>query len=425
MNPILLSNHIYSVSGLTAEARIVIENNFDKIWIVGEISNLSKPSSGHVYFSLKDEKSQVRCAFFRMTQRNLSFIPENGQQVLLMAQVSLYETRGDFQLIVQEMQPFGDGALQLAFEKCKQQLAKEGLFDEKHKKPIPEYPKCLGVITSATGAAIHDILKVLRRRFQSLPVIIYSTLVQGSEAAPQIINAIQIANQRQECDVLILARGGGSLEDLWPFNEESVARAIFASGIPIVTGIGHEVDFTIADFVADHRAPTPSAAAELVSPDQQKYLQLCHHFLLNMIKTLGQQFKQHQQQLHHLQKRLRHPGERLREQTQQLDQLEMRFYHVWKSQHQQRYSPLQQAYWHLYQQMQKHLTHHSERVIKISSTLDGLSPLKTLERGYAILMKENDNRVICRIQDVKNQETIRARITDGTLTCQITDIQSY
>src|SRR3990167_6118770 len=234
MNPILLYNHIYSVSGLTAEARIVIENNFDKIWIVGEISNLSKPSSGHVYFSLKDEKSQVRCAFFRMTQRNLSFIPENGQQVLLMAQVSLYETRGDFQLIVQEMQPFGDGALQLAFEKCKQQLAKEGLFDEKHKKPIPEYPKCLGVITSATGAAIHDILKVLRRRFQSLPVIIYSTLVQGSEAAPQIINAIQIANQRQECDVLILARGGGSLEDLWPFNEESVARAIFASGIPIV-----------------------------------------------------------------------------------------------------------------------------------------------------------------------------------------------
>ena len=264
---------IYTVSDLNARARVILEECFKTIWVSGEISNLAKPNSGHLYFSLKDERAQVRCAFFRNSQRGLRFTPENGQHVLVQAQVSFYAARGDFQLIVSQMEMAGAGALQVAFEQLKQRLHKEGLFSQAHKKKLPLFPKCLGIITSPTGAAIRDILKVLQRRFSSIPIIIYPTLVQGDKAADQISMAIQRATQRKECDVLILARGGGSLEDLWPFNEEKVARAMFHCPIPIVTGIGHEIDVTIADFVADQRASTPSAAAEMVSPNQQEQMQ--------------------------------------------------------------------------------------------------------------------------------------------------------
>jgi exodeoxyribonuclease VII large subunit len=259
---------IYSVSRLVRETRAVLEGSFPLLWISGEISNLAQPASGHIYFSLKDEIAQVRCAMFRMRRQQLRFQPANGQQVLVRARVSLYEARGELQLIVEHMEPAGEGALRLAFEQLKQKLGAEGLFDSDKKKPLPELPRQLGIITSPSGAAIRDLLSVLRRRFPALPVVLYPVQVQGTEAPRQIVRMLQLANRREECDVLILSRGGGSLEDLQPFNEEAVARAIHASRIPVVSGVGHEIDFTIADFVADHRAPTPSAAAELVAPDR-------------------------------------------------------------------------------------------------------------------------------------------------------------
>ena len=272
------SQPIYSISELNSKARLLLENNLGSVWIMGELSNLAMPSSGHLYFTLKDSEAQVRCAFFRANRARMAFAPENGQQVLARANVSLYEARGDYQLIITEMQLAGSGALQVAFEKLKHKLQAEGLFDSARKKSIPQFPRAIGVITSPTGAAIHDILKVLRYRNPSIPVIIYPTAVQGADAKTQIVHAIELANQRDECDVIILARGGGSLEDLWSFNEEIVAHAIAASHIPIVSGVGHEVDVTIADFVADFRAPTPSAAAETVSTDQSDIRQKLAYF---------------------------------------------------------------------------------------------------------------------------------------------------
>ena len=264
---------IFTVSDLNREARELLEGHFPLVWVEGEISNLARPSSGHIYFSLKDEAAQVRCAMFKMRNRLLNFQPENGQQVLARARISLYEARGDFQLIIEHMEETGDGALRRQFELLKHKLFEEGLFDESHKRELPSLPTRLGVITSPSGAAIRDILSVLKRRFPGIPILIYPVPVQGNEAPPAIIDAIKTAGIRKDCDLLILARGGGSLEDLWAFNDESVARAIYHCPIPVVTGIGHEIDFTIADFVADFRAPTPSAAAEYISPDQNEWLE--------------------------------------------------------------------------------------------------------------------------------------------------------
>ena len=259
---------IYSITRLNREVRAVLEDSFPpSLWVRGEISNLAQPGSGHIYFSLKDKHSQVRCAMFRSANRHLRFAPENGREVLVRAGVSLYEGRGEFQLIVESMEPAGAGALQQAFEELKQRLLEEGLFADEHKQPLPAFPGTIGIITSPTGAAVRDIIHVLERRYARAGVIVYPVPVQGEGSAQQIAQAVDVANQRRECDVLILARGGGSLEDLWSFNEEIVARAIHHSVIPVVSGIGHEIDFTIADFVADQRAPTPSAAAEMVSPD--------------------------------------------------------------------------------------------------------------------------------------------------------------
>ncbi|MCW8983176.1 MAG: exodeoxyribonuclease VII large subunit, partial [Gammaproteobacteria bacterium] len=247
---------IYSVSQLNREARAQLEGHFPLIWVEGEISNLAKPRSGHIYFTLKDEFAQVRCAMFRMRATHLRFTPKEGQQVLTRVRVSLYENRGDYQLIVESMEEAGSGALQRAFEALKFKLQSEQLFSQELKQPIPDNPQTIGIVTSASGAAIRDILSVLARRNPAIRVIIYPTSVQGEMAAPEIVRAIESANRRDECDLLIVSRGGGSLEDLWPFNEERVARAIAASRLPIVSAVGHEVDVTISDLVADLRAPT-------------------------------------------------------------------------------------------------------------------------------------------------------------------------
>lgn len=261
---------VYGVSRLVREARVALEGSFPLLWVEGEISNLAMPASGHAYFTLKDEIAQVRCAMFRNRNRQLRFTPKNGMQVLLRVRVTLYEGRGEFQLSVEHMEEAGSGALQRAFEGLKFRLGEEGLFAHEHKKQIPVTPETIGVISSPDGAAVHDILTVLKRRFPSVNVILYPVAVQGGDSVNQIANAIRVANQRQECDVLIVGRGGGSMEDLWSFNDEKVARALFDSVIPTISAVGHEVDFTIADFVADVRAATPSAAAELAVPDAQE-----------------------------------------------------------------------------------------------------------------------------------------------------------
>src|SRR5512146_544692 len=255
---------ILTVSQLTALVKGVLEENFEHVWVEGEVSNLAMPGSGHLYFTLRDAGAQLRCVMFRASARVLKFRPKDGMGLVVRGRLSVFEPRGDYQLIVEYLEPKGIGALQLAFVQLKERLAREGLFDEAHKKPLPKLPQRIGIVTSATGAAIHDILNVLDRRYANLEILLYPVRVQGEGAATEIAQAIRDFNRYREIDVMIVGRGGGSLEDLWPFNEEVVARAIYQSKIPVISAVGHEVDFTIADFVADLRAPTPSAAAELV-----------------------------------------------------------------------------------------------------------------------------------------------------------------
>lgn len=273
------SSNIFTVTQLNYSVRHLLEVELGQVWLTGEISNFSQPVSGHWYLTLKDENAQVRCAMFKMKNLRVNFRPQNGMQVLVRASVSLYEPRGDYQLIIESMQMAGDGLLQQQFDGLKMKLAAQGLFAQEHKKPIPKFVKRVGIITSPSGAALQDILHILNRRDPSLQIVIYPTLVQGKEATQDIIDTIRLANQRKECDVLIVGRGGGSLEDLWCFNEEMVAYAIYQSELPIISAVGHETDVTIADFVADLRAPTPSAAAELVSSDQQEMVRLLQHHL--------------------------------------------------------------------------------------------------------------------------------------------------
>lgn len=386
------TGEILSVSELNQTARLLLEQNLGYVWLQGEISNFSVPSSGHWYFSLKDPGAQVRCAMFAGKNRYVEFEPKSGVQVLAYAQVSLYENRGDFQLIVEKLEPIGDGALQFELERLTRKLAAEGLFEPKFKKPLPESPSSIGVITSATGAALRDILHVLRRRAPNIHVIVYPTAVQGVQAAPQIVQAITYANARKECDVLIVARGGGSLEDLWPFNEEIVARAIFASEIPVISGVGHEVDFTICDWVADVRAPTPSAAAELVSPDIQAiraYLQKTHAWLTQMLQ---QKIANYAQNLEHLAKRLKHPKDYLQQMSQQLDFQEMR----------------------LKQLMQQCLEQKRQTLTLCSHSLNNLNPLTILNRGYAIAQDEQ-NRVISSVTQLKPAQEFTLRLQDGSI----------
>lgn len=263
---------VYVVSRLVREARVALEGSFPLLWVEGEVSNLAMPASGHIYFTLKDEIAQVRCAMFRNRNRQLRFTPKNGMQVLLRVRITLYEGRGEFQLSIEHMEEAGSGALQRAFEALKFRLGEQGLFAQEHKKVLPLFPETIGIVSSPDGAAVHDVLTVLKRRFPAVNVILYPVAVQGGDSVNQIASAIKLANERKECDLLIVGRGGGSIEDLWSFNDEKVARALFESIIPTISAVGHEVDFTIADFVADVRAATPSAAAELAVPDVQEML---------------------------------------------------------------------------------------------------------------------------------------------------------
>jgi exodeoxyribonuclease VII large subunit len=443
----LPSRDIFTISRLVRECRAVLEGSFPLLWVEGEISNFSRPSSGHFYFSLKDEAAQVRCAMFRNRSQLLRFRPENGMHVLVRARVTLYEARGDFQLVVEHMEEAGLGALQRAFEELKARLGREGLFDARHKIPLPALPKRIGVITSPTGAAIRDVLSVLKRRFPAIPVMIYPVPVQGEGAAGEIATMIETADRRNECDVLILTRGGGSLEDLWAFNEEVVARAIHNCRTPLVSAVGHEVDFTIADFVADQRAPTPSAAAEMVSPDQHELQQQLAKQCTRLHNQLTRELQQSHQQLSWLGKRLQqhHPGQQLQVRAQRLDELEIRLRRASKNNlagkhHRlnntinrlQRRAPLQQLarLQARQQQLQQRLHHAFERLLSGKQqrlavscrTLDSVSPLATLQRGYAIVQDVSHKHVYRNADELKRGDKISARLANGSLLCSVDEI---
>lgn len=313
---------VYPVSRLVREVRLMLDGSFPLLWVEGEISNLAMPASGHIYFTLKDSAAQVRCAMFRGRNQQLRFTPENGMQVLLRVKVTLYEGRGEFQLVVEHMEEAGSGALQRAYEALKARLGQEGLFDTAHKKPLPALPQTIGIVSSPDGAAVHDILHVLKRRFPAIKVILYPVAVQGETAPRQIANAIQTADQRQECDLLIVGRGGGSLEDLWSFNDELVARALFACHIPTISAVGHEIDFTIADFVADVRAPTPSAAAELAVPEARQLALNLSGLLQNLGNRIQQKLANEQRHIRYLSQRLPRPQQQIKLQQQQLKRLQ-------------------------------------------------------------------------------------------------------
>ena len=431
---------VFSVSRLNRVCRFLLAETFGTIWIEGEISNFTAAASGHCYFTLKDAEAQVRCAMFRPQARLLAQLPQNGDQVLLKAQVSLYEPRGDYQLIVESLQEAGDGALAQAFERLKNKLAAEGLFDPAHKQAIPQLPRTVGVITSPTGAAIRDILTVLRRRFPAIEVIVYPVKVQGSEARDEIVHALRLANRLKQCEVLIVGRGGGSSEDLWTFNEEAVARAIHASRIPVISAVGHEIDFTISDFVADLRAPTPSAAAAAVSHDRQHWLDRLERLGARLVQNQRHRLAHVRQQTRHLEQRLnqQHPAQRLRTQSQRLDELETRLRRGLGRQFDRLAQGLQarrarllaarpepklrllaarheQAVRRLRSAMRRQFDQHAHRVATASQALNAVSPLATLARGYSITLRADASELIRSIREVRTGDRIRTRLTDGEL----------
>ena len=432
---------VFSVSDLNRQAKQLLEVSFPAVWVEGELSNLARPNSGHWYFTLKDSKAQVRCAMFRGSNIKVRLQPNEGMQVLIRARVSLYEGRGDYQLIAEHMEEAGAGALQKAFEQLKNRLAAEGLFAEEHKQPLPKMPTHIAVVTSPSGAAIRDILTVFRRRFPALAITIFPTMVQGNEAAPQIVKALQQAQQLNNVDAIIVGRGGGSIEDLWPFNEESVARAIYACQIPVVSAVGHEVDFTIADFVADHRAPTPSAAAEILSPNQIELHNTLLGYQQRLAHLIQQRLVREAQHLQHLSNRLRHPGERLREQGQRLDDLEIRLRQAMRQNLQQaslrlaqqqsqlsQHNPAstlrqintlqQQLAERLAQAMRANLKQLQQTLAAKAGELDAYSPLATLHRGYSITSTP-DGHIITRSDQLADGDIIETRLSQGVVNSRV------
>lgn len=385
-----------SVSELNNSVKTLLETGMGYVFVEGEISNLARPASGHLYFSLKDDKSQVRCAFFRGFTQGKAHAWENGMQVIARARVTLYAPRGDYQLVVEQLQEAGVGALQQAFEALKAKLEKEGLFKTEHKKALPEFPQHIGVVTSPTGAAIQDILHTVERRYPLAQVTIYPTLVQGAQAAAQIVKAIKLAEKHGEADVLIVGRGGGSLEDLWPFNEEAVARAIYACKLPVISAVGHETDFTIADFVADVRAPTPTAAAEMASPDGDGLLGYIQQQTLKLIREMQQHLHAKEQLLHHLSKRLVHPGQKLQHMAQRLDDLWLR---------------MEAA-------MKQSLMRKQAKFLELTRALEALSPLAVLNRGYSITF-DAQGKPLHSIEKIKPGDLLTTELSDGQIKSQV------
>jgi len=442
-----ISSPLYSVSKLNREIRALLERGFTNIQLTGEISNFIAAASGHWYFSLKDDKAQVKAAMWRGNNRYARFRPDNGAQVLVTARVSVYEPRGEYQLIVEHIEPAGEGLLKQQFEALKMRLAAEGLFSASHKRPMPTQIHRVGIVTSATGAAIKDILTVLKRRAPQLEVVIYPCLVQGVEAPSQIAQKIALANARNEVDVLIVGRGGGSLEDLWSFNEEVVARAIFASQLPIISAVGHEIDTTISDYVADLRAPTPSAAAELVCPDQHQLLTRLNSLTQALVHAwkvhLNQKQAQLTSQIHQLQ--LLHPERQLQQQQQRLDECLARLQRAAVSVVARHAKQLDNLSFRLHKQapnlkliqfqhqhnalserleraIRQHLDAHNKRLALLSAQLNSVSPLQVLARGYSIT--KQDEIVIKNVSEIDQSKPLVTDLVDGQIISHIASIST-
>jgi exodeoxyribonuclease VII large subunit len=435
---------LYTITRLNREVRTLLEGSFPaSLWVQGEISNLARPASGHLYFTLKDPSAQVRCAMFRGRNQLLKFNPENGMEVITRAGVSLYEGRGEFQLVIEQMEPAGAGALQKAFEELKQRLYQEGLFNEDHKQQIPVFPGRIGVITSPGGAAIRDIIHVLKRRFPFAQLIIYAVPVQGDGAAERIIHALETAQRRQETEVLILARGGGSLEDLWCFNDEQLARTMFHCSLPIVSGIGHEIDFTIADFVADLRAPTPSAAAELIAPDAAALTARIQGYTGKLSSIMNYHLQRKTRDLVQLEKRLPHPLRILQEINQRVDYSSLRLQQSLKmilagkksalSAMQGRLdqkNPLQRLQSHqdkceylgakLAHAIADRLRSAGHKLERNRHVLQTISPQATLDRGYAIVTRLDNDTIIRNAAEISAGEGIHARVARGAFQAKVT-----
>ena len=440
---------VLSVSSLNKMARGLLESNFPAVAVKGEISNLATPASGHWYLTLKDKTSQLRCAMFAGRNRFVRFRPQNGNQIIVWGKLSIYEGRGDYQLIVDSMEEAGDGALRRAFEDLKRKLQAEGLFSEEHKQEIYSYYDHIGVITSSSGAVIQDILSVFQRRFPATKITLFPVAVQGADAPGEIIRAIELANQHQQklgIEALIVGRGGGSLEDLQAFNEESVARAIFSSELPITSAVGHEVDFTIADFVADLRAPTPSAAAEQMSPHQAEYFDTFAAYRENLASKLRRILGQATQHLHWLAKQLKRPDRRLQEHAQNLDRLENQLQLAILNQialqnlelkhlHQGMLSNspinrinilsvhLQKTAENINQGITKAINQTQSQLAELSRSLSTVSPLNTLARGYSITYDDN-GQVIRSAGNVKTGDTIVSRLEKGNIESTVKSINT-
>lgn len=394
--------HIYSVSELTKYIRVIIEDSFPGVWVEGEISNFILHTSGHMYFSLKDASSVLKCAMFKRANEKLKFSLKSGMKVIVFGSLSVYEARGDYQLIAEEIEPKGVGALQLQFQQLKEKLQKEGLFDDRHKVPIPFLPTKIGVVTSPTGAAIQDILNIARRRFQNVEIIINPVKVQGADAKDEIAAAIRQFNELKNIDVMIVGRGGGSLEDLWPFNEEVVARAIFESEIPVISAVGHEIDFTISDFVADFRAPTPSAAAELVIPKKEDLAKLINTETTRLNNAIAGILGTLKEKLRSLQGAyvLRQPLNYIIQQEQRIDDLRkdmsVRIGHV--------------------------MDMYGEKFNRILSKLEVLSPVSILKRGYSITAKLPEGVIVKDVRSLSKGDVVETKLGQGKFKSRVEEI---
>jgi len=435
---------VYTVSRLNLTAKGLLEAQLPLVWVEGEISNLARPASGHLYFSLKDSQSQVRCALFRGQRRTVACEPRDGMQVLVRARVTLYPERGDFQLVIHHLEEAGEGALRRAFEVLKARLAREGLFDTERKRPLPTLPRRIGVVTSPSGAAIRDILSTLRRRFPAVPVLLYPVPVQGAEAAPAIVQALSRAARRADCDVLILARGGGSLEDLWAFNEEIVARAVAGCKVPVICGVGHEIDYTIADLAADRRAPTPTAAAEMAVPDAATLSLGLKRQRNRLDRTMTDLLARLAQRIDGLGARIQHPARRLASLNQRLVDLRKRLHGA----PQRRLQQLQLHRMVLVQRLQQNspglrllrvglqtesvrqrlhraMTLRLERTATLVQTaatrLNDVSPLATLARGYAVVRTLPDHELLTDAGRTRPGDRIEAVLHKGRLLCTVSE----
>ena len=397
----MVQSHILTVTQLTYQIKSLLEGSFSDVWVEGEISNLTAPQSGHIYFTLKDEQSQVRAVLFRSAQRHLKFMLQHGMQVICRGRISVYEPRGDYQLIAEYIEPKGIGALQKAYEELKARLERQGLFDLSRKKELPLLPRKIGVVTSPTGAAIRDILRVIHRRHPRMEILIYPVPVQGPEAASSIVEALDYFNRTKSADTLIVGRGGGSLEDLWAFNEEIVARAIFMSVIPVISAVGHETDYTIADFVADLRAPTPSAAAEMVVESEQHLRSTLSGLYARLTTAVRSELEGLRTRADHGMRLLGDPRRRLEEKGQEIDELQDR---------------LAYGLQHALRRGRLHLG-------SLTAALDHLNPLAILSRGYSVTRKHATGDIVKNARDLRRGELIRTRLFKGMIVSQVEEIE--